>query len=133
MTRRPVARVAVARREPLRVEDVLLKCIGFVAEVASGDVDNPNYDIWATGLFVGIESKSQVRATHVYFVTAKHVALRVKDRGAAVLANGANGMRMAICRDVYDWEFSSDTDLAAISVNSTWSGSQPDSMPDVLS
>src|SRR5258708_5643035 len=83
------------KQEPLamRVPDLMLKSVGFLAEVSG-----PNMlDIVATGFFVSIPAGDPtVGGVFLCFVTAKHVALALKDRPFAIVVNKRGGGVMAV-------------------------------------
>jgi len=87
--------VRIARRpNPLmRVPEDMLKCVGFIGEVAHRDSTGIQADLCATGFFVAIpcESTELCGKRCVYFVTAKHVAKDLESKTACFLVNRKGG------------------------------------------
>ncbi len=79
----------------VRIPEVVLKCVGFVGEVTHRDSTGVSGDLCATGFFVSVPCSSpELRDTGMrtaYFVTAKHVALDLKDREVYFLVNQIGG------------------------------------------
>ena len=76
----------------MRVPDLMLKCVGFVAEY----VDSPAEAVGAidpegTGFFVNIPSTANADHQYFVFVTAKHVAVSLKTRQTVVTVNQKGG------------------------------------------
>jgi hypothetical protein len=78
---------------PVRIPDVVLKCVAFVGEATLRSADGAvSGDLLATGFFVSVPLFKQVRVPRfVYFVTAKHVASDLAGREAYFLANKKGG------------------------------------------
>lgn len=72
----------------MRVDDQMLKCVGFVGEVAYTDSTGVYGDLVATGFFVSVPSEF---GSFAYFVTAKHVPADLKGKGAYFLVNKEGG------------------------------------------
>jgi hypothetical protein len=79
----------------VRIPEVVLKCVGFVGEVTQRDSSGVSGDLYATGFFVSVPCASpELRQTGMrtcYFVTAKHVAIDLKDREVYFLVNKVGG------------------------------------------
>jgi hypothetical protein len=76
---------------PVRVPDVMLKCVGFVGEAVGRDENGNAYgDLLATGFFVSVPGE-RVLSHFVYFVTAKHVARDLRGKEAYFLVNKLGG------------------------------------------
>jgi hypothetical protein len=77
----------------MRIADEVLKCVAFIGEVAHRDDSGVSGDLHATGFIVAVpcESPGMERLTTTYCVTAKHVALDLKDREIYLLVNRAGG------------------------------------------
>jgi hypothetical protein len=70
----------IERTEPLRVADLNLRCVGFVAEAVGGTASDEERDLKGTGFFVGVPSAVHQNKNFLYFVTAKHLIADLKDR-----------------------------------------------------
>jgi hypothetical protein len=91
---------------PVRVPDVVLKCVGFVGEVTHTEPDGSiTGDLNATGFFVSIPltDKPGLGPRAVYFVTAKHVASDLKNRDFYFLVNRRGGGVKNLRAVVGDW------------------------------
>jgi hypothetical protein len=76
----------------VRVPDVILKCVGFVGEVASRDSSGTVHgDLCATGFFVSLPFVGNPTQSFAYFVTAKHVATELAGRDIYFLVNKKGG------------------------------------------
>jgi hypothetical protein len=76
----------------VRVPDQVLKCVAFIGEVTHRDEHGEVFgDLVATGFFVSVRSSHFPELRHVYFVTAKHVAVDLKDRELYILVNSKDG------------------------------------------
>lgn len=77
----------------VRVPDSVLKCVGFIGEVTHKDDSGSYGDLHATGFFVSVpcEAPELKHLTSCYFVTAKHVALDLKDKEIYFLVNKIGG------------------------------------------
>src|SRR5712692_1156468 len=57
----------------LRIPAVVLKSIGFVAEIYGSDLSSDESDLVGTAFVVSLPAKTLNNFRHYYFVTAKHV------------------------------------------------------------
>jgi hypothetical protein len=107
----------------MRVPDLMLKSVGFLAEVAGSESSAVNLGVVATGFFVSIPaSDPTVGGVFLCFVTAKHVAAFLKDRPFAIIVNKRGGGIMTVPVDVIDnkwWLHPTDktADVALIPLN----------------
>src|SRR6266478_9332544 len=88
-------------QEPLamRVPDLMLKSVGFLAEVSGGNA----FDVVATGFFVSMPAKdASVGGVFLSFITAKHVAEALRERPFVILVNKVGGGVMAVPSEVLD-------------------------------
>jgi len=78
---------------PMRIPDVILKCVGFIGEGTGRDSSGAvQGDLYATGFFVMIPFEEPYsRFTFAYFVTAKHVAEELRGRDVYFLVNKKGG------------------------------------------
>jgi hypothetical protein len=79
----------------VRVPDFVLKCVGFVGEVDHRTSSGVEGELHATGFFLSVPCQ-RLRASHVYFVTAKHVAERLREREIYFLVNRMHGGTISI-------------------------------------
>src|SRR5262245_14040214 len=94
MTRLPIGRVQIERFQKwpyMRVPDYILKSVGFVAEYHHSDSGTESYDHEATGFFVSVPSSVRPGHNYLLFVTAKHVAEKLKNRRIAFIVNKKGG------------------------------------------
>lgn len=87
----PIGRIRIKRSlSDMRVPDYVLKSVGFVTEWIedpSGEVYHPE----ATGFIVNIPSKVNPASNYFVFVTAKHVAVRMRERLTVFTVNQRGG------------------------------------------
>ena len=74
----------------VRIPDFVLKCVGFVGEVEHRTSSGVEGELVATGFFLAVRCQ-RIPASHVYFVTARHVAKRLKGRDIYFLVNSIQG------------------------------------------
>ena len=78
----------------MRVPDEVLKCVCFIgiSNPVDGEPDDVA-DVWlgGTGFFVGHKSEFDPNITHIYFVTAKHVADQLVGKTFALRINRKDG------------------------------------------
>jgi hypothetical protein len=88
----PGGHVVIKKRiDPsVRIPDVVLKCVGFIGEVAHEDATGEHLDLCATGFFVSVPSIIR-GLKHVYFVTAKHVARDLNPETTRIVVNKHGG------------------------------------------
>jgi hypothetical protein len=96
----------------MRIKDIILKCVGYVAEVASDTPEGPEYDPVGTGFFVMVPSAAVPGGSYAYFVTAKHVAHGLTGKRVAFLVNKRDGGRAEAESTIKSWYMSPDTDIA---------------------
>lgn len=77
----------------MRVPDQYLKCVGFIGEATSEDPEHIQGDLLATGFFVAVPCESVQLSGYstLYFVTAKHVAASLQNKGVYIVANKRGG------------------------------------------
>jgi len=77
------------QREPVRLPEDILKCVGYVCEQSHSDAMGVYGNAWATGFFVSLPCELEELLEHRmhYFVTAKHVVNDLKDRDIFITAN----------------------------------------------
>jgi len=85
-----VAAYRVKREVPLRVPDMVLKSIGFVAEVLGQDLTSQSFDPIATSFMVSVPSKVP-GGRHMYAVTAKHAIDETPNTEKVVIVNKVGG------------------------------------------
>ncbi|HLM83216.1 MAG TPA: hypothetical protein VK302_21635 [Terriglobales bacterium] len=104
----------------VRVPDEVLKSVAFIGEVVHQDEHGNVFgDLLATGFFVSIPAKHFPELRHVYFVTAKHVALDLKDRPPYILVNSKDGGQTHLTNFFPYWYFhptDQNADVAVLQV-----------------
>ena len=102
----------------MRVRDIALHCVGFVAEVMAEKSDGTfDYEMAGTGVFVSVPVRSLPGKSFCYFVTARHVVNAMRDRSTALFSNIQNGGRSLVPLANPVWFVHPDADLALIQVN----------------
>jgi hypothetical protein len=113
----------------VRIPDEVLRCVGFIGEVIHQDSAGVQGELRATGFFVAIpcESPELTEMRTCYFVTAKHVATELKDRGVYFLVNARGSGVMAIT-GVYGqhWFLHPSDDAADVAVIQVVMGPEAD-------
>jgi hypothetical protein len=79
----------------VRIPDFVLQCVGFVGEVEHRTSSGVEGELHATGFFLSVPCQ-RLCASHVYFVTAKHVAEGLRERDIYFLVNGKQGGTISI-------------------------------------
>jgi hypothetical protein len=76
----------------MRVPDYILSCVGFVSEYYQSPTGGSDtVDPEGSGFFVHIPFKNHPARDHFVFVTAKHVAMALKDKKTAITTNHREG------------------------------------------
>jgi hypothetical protein len=96
----------------MRIKDLILKSVGYVAEVVGQSSEGDEYEHAGTGFFVSVPSTVAQGQTYSYFATAKHVAVSLQGRMVSFFANGKDGKRAEILSLVPVWFMHPETDLA---------------------
>jgi hypothetical protein len=77
---------------PMRLPDVVLKCVTFIGEVTSQESDESlSGDLLATGFFVSVPSARVRGISYQYCVTAKHIAKDLEGREIFAVVNKQGG------------------------------------------
>jgi len=99
----------------VRVPDDVLKCVGFIGEVAHQDSSGVSGELCATGFFVAIpwESRELSEMRTCYFVTAKHVATDLGGRQVFFLVNAKSGGVVGVAGVIGEHWFLHPTDQSA--------------------
>ena len=102
----------------MRVPDEMLNCVAFVGEVTHRDSARVYGDPRATGFFVSVpcESPELSEMAMTYFVTAKHVALDLKEQEICFLINRRGGGGMTVESVDGHWWFHPDDKTADVAV-----------------
>src|SRR6266850_3570224 len=99
----------------VRVPDDVLKCVGFIGEVAHQDSSGVSGDLCATGFFVAVpcQSPELLEMRCCYFITAKHVATDLEGRQAYFLVNAKGGGVVGVTGVIGEHWFLHPTDPTA--------------------
>jgi hypothetical protein len=107
----------------VRVEDFMLKCVGFVGEVTHRDSSGrPQGDLHATGFFVAVDTNDpESLAPAIYFVTAKHVVDDLAGRKVYFLVNKQSGGTITVENALADrWWFHPNDTTADVAITQVW-------------
>ena len=108
MNRLPIGRIRLTTPSSnMRVQDYMLKCIGFVGEYIETPAGKV-YDSEGTGFIVSIPSKVNPASSYFVFVTAKHVALGLRDRMMVITVNRKGGGITALSETDTKWYLHKD-------------------------
>lgn len=114
---------------PMRVPDDILKCVGFIGEIAGEDSDDFTGDLCATGFFAAMpcESPELSGLRRIYFVTAKHVVDDIKSGRSFLLINRKLGGVTQIGPITTDlWSFHPSDPTADVAVAKVSPGPEAD-------
>jgi hypothetical protein len=75
----------------MRINDLVLKSVGFVVEYIGAEHDSDDYDLEGSGFFVSTPSTARPGHRYGCFVTAKHIARRLEGRPTGVIVNKSGG------------------------------------------
>src|SRR5579863_6440875 len=113
-----VAAYRIKRESPLRVPDLILRSIGFVAEVNGDDLSTANIDPVGTVFLVSIPSSEIPGGRFCYAITARHVLDEATPNTERVIVVNRRGGGVAFLTLLSEWLGHPDAsvDVAALPV-----------------
>jgi hypothetical protein len=118
-------RIRIPRRaeDALRIQDQVLKSVGFIAEKVLLDGSGTDYDHWATAFFISLPSRVHPERWFPYLVTARHVAEGLDKKEIAFLVNGKGSsgvVELTMCSDHWTYHPTDPTaDVAVLPMSLT--------------
>ena len=82
----PGGRFRAFREPSVRVDDAVLRCVGFIGELDHESSDSADYTPYGTGFFVQLSTQFAGKAFHC-FVTARHVVRKLLKKKMCVVIN----------------------------------------------
>lgn len=100
----------------MRVPDEVRKCVVFVGLMVRGPGGRQSFRVLGTAFIVSVPSESIQGAQYLYLITAKHVAVNLKNISLCVKVNKKDGNSDFLCEDKVNWWYHPTDELVDVAV-----------------